>query len=107
MKDEHAIEAELKAKGKNAPRLTPAHIDATIVDEQYWNPEGTTVTVCVLRLANGFCVVGESAAASPENFDAEIGRRIARFNAREKIWALEGYLLRENLHRASLDHHPV
>jgi hypothetical protein len=45
-------------------------------------------------LRNGFQVIGESAAASPENFDAAIGRRIARDNARNKIWALEGYLLK-------------
>jgi hypothetical protein len=58
---------------------------------------GTTLTVCALTLRNGFHVVGESAAASPENFDAEIGKKIARDNARSKIWALEGYLLRSKL----------
>jgi hypothetical protein len=57
----------------------------------------TTLTVCALTLKNGFHVVGESAAASPENFDQEIGRKIARDNARSKIWALEGYLLRSKL----------
>ncbi len=95
---EAAIEAELKTKGLNAPRLTPAHIDAQIVGEQYHVFPGTTMTVCALMLKNGFQVVGESAAASPANFDAEIGRRIARENARNKIWALEGYLLRTQLH---------
>lgn len=53
--------------------------------------------MCCLKLRNGFTVTGESAAASPENFNEEIGRKIARSNAREKIWALEGYLLREKL----------
>jgi hypothetical protein len=48
-------------------------------------------------LKNGFHVVGESAAASPANFDMELGRKIARDNARNKIWALEGYLLRSKL----------
>lgn len=55
------------------------------------------LTFCVLVLRNGFTVTGESACASPENFDAEIGKKIARENARDKIWALEGYLLREQL----------
>jgi hypothetical protein len=95
--DEQNIEGEIQAKGLNAPRLTPAHIDATIVSEAYHVFPGTTLTVCCLTLNNGFTVTGESAAASPSNFDEEIGRKIARTNAREKIWALEGYLLKQRL----------
>lgn len=96
-RDEQAIEKEIQAKGLNAPRLNPAHIDAQIVAEAYHVFPGTTLTVCALTLRNGFHVTGESAAASPENFDAEIGRKIGRDNARNKIWALEGYLLRSRL----------
>lgn len=55
------------------------------------------LTFCVLVLRNGFTVTGESACASPENFDAEIGQNIARANAIQKIWPLEGYLLKERL----------
>lgn len=99
-KDEAAIEAEIQAKGLNAPRLTPALIDAAITSEQYHVFPGTTMTVCALTLRNGYIVTGESAAASPENFNQEIGRKIARDNARNKIWALEGYLLREKLSAA-------
>lgn len=94
---ENEIENEIQAKGLNAPRLTPALIDAAIVSEQYYVFPGTTMTVCALSLRNGYIVTGESAAASPENFDEAIGRKIARENARNKIWALEGYLLREKL----------
>ena len=97
MKDESAIEAEIQAKGLNAPRLSPALIDAQIVAEDYYVFPGTTLTVCALTLRNGFNVTGESAAASPENFDRDIGRKIARDNARNKIWALEGYALRNRL----------
>lgn len=97
---EQAIEQEIQAKGLNAPRLNPAHIDATIAKEDYHVFPGTTLTVCCLTLQNGFTVTGESAAASPENFDTEIGRKIARQNAREKIWALEGYLLKDRLAKA-------
>jgi len=100
MKDEQAIEQEIQAKGLNAPRLTPADIDAAIAREDYYVFPGTTLTVCCLTLQNGFCVTGESAAASPENFDQAIGRKIARENARNKIWPLEGYLLRQALHDA-------
>ena len=95
--DEINLEAELKAKGLNAPRLTPAAIDACIVGEAYHVFPGTTLTVCALTLRNGFTVTGESASASVENFDEAIGREIERKNAREKIWAFEGYLLRERL----------
>ncbi|WP_035670096.1 Gp49 family protein [Bradyrhizobium liaoningense] len=94
---EASIEAELVTKGLNAPRLTPALIDAQIVAEAYHVFPGTTMTVCALTLRNGFVVIGESAAASPENFDEAIGKRIARDNARNKIWALEGYGLRNVL----------
>lgn len=97
MANEDEIEAELQKKGLNAPRLSPAHIDGMIVAEAYHVFPGTTMTVCALTLHNGFVVTGESAAASPENFDEAIGRKIARGNARNKIWALEGYLLRTKL----------
>ena len=95
--DEQAIEKEIQAKGLSAPRLTPSSIDAVIGGEDYYVFPGTTMTICALKLRNGFIVTGESAAASPENFDKEIGRKIARDNARNKIWALEGYLLRQKL----------
>lgn len=99
--NEAAIEAEIQAKGLNAPRLTPALIDAQIVSEAYHVFPGTTLTVCALTLRNGFHVTGESAAASPENFDAALGQRIARDNARNKIWAFEGYALRNKLAAAA------
>lgn len=95
--DEAQIEKEIQAKGLNAPRLNPQMIDDAIVSEQYHVFAGTTMTVCALTLRNGYIVTGESAAASPENFDQAIVRKIARDNARNKIWALEGYLLREKL----------
>lgn len=94
---EASIEAEIQTKGLNAPRLTPALIDAAIVGEDYHVFPGTTMTICALKLRNGYVVIGESAAASPENFDEAIGKRIARDNARNKIWSLEGYLLRTKL----------
>ena len=96
------IEKEIQAKGLTAPRLTPDLIDATIVGEDYHVFPGTMLTVCCLTLKNGFTVTGESACASPENFNAEIGQKIARGNARDKIWALEGYLLKEKLFKGEV-----
>lgn len=99
--NEAAIEAEIQEKGKTAPRLTPADIDAQIVAEQFYVFPGTVLTVCALTLRNGFHVTGESACASPDNFDPEIGRKLARDQARNKIWPLEGYLLRSKLAEAA------
>lgn len=95
--NDQAIEQEIQDKGLTAPRVTPQRVDEVIVGEDYHVFPGTTLTVCCLTLANGFTVTGESACASPENFDTELGRKIARDNARQKIWALEGYALRDRL----------
>lgn len=90
------------SRNKTAARLTPAHIDATILTEQYYVPDGTALTICVLTLQNGFHVVGHSAPVSPENFDEAIGRKVSREKAREQIWALEGYALRNKLNDAEV-----
>lgn len=115
--DDQAIEREIVAKGKTAPRVTPADIEGNIEFEWYFtasdgvkgatngdmdhSPELLLLTFCVLVLSNGFTVTGESACASPENFDAEIGRKIARENAKQKIWPLMGYALKQRLHDAA------
>lgn len=97
MSNEQAIEAEIQAKGLNAPRLTPALIDAQIKAEEYHVFSNRRTTVCLLTLSNGYAVIGESSAVHADNFDEELGRKISRENARGKIWALEGYLLRSKL----------
>ena len=97
--DEQEIEKEIQEKGLNEPRLNPDLIDSVIVDEDYHVFKNGRTTVCCLTLMNGFAVIGESSCVSAENFDAEIGRQIARGNAREKVWELEGYLLKEKLHQ--------
>lgn len=91
------IETEIQAKGLTAPRLTPELIDAAIAGEDYHVFPGSNLTVCCLTLTNGFTVTGESACVSAANFDAELGKKIARGHARDKIWALEGYLLKQRL----------
>lgn len=59
------------------------------------------LTVCCLELANGFTVTGESACASPANFNKQLGEEIAYTKAKEKVWALEGYLLKQKLSDAA------
>ena len=112
--DDQGIEQEIQAKGLTAPRVTPQDIEENIASTWYINAgEGVIpddymppvpvdhplrlLTFCVLVLKNGFTVTGESACASPENFNPEIGRKIARENAKQKIWPLMGYELRSKL----------
>jgi hypothetical protein len=91
------IEKDIQEKGLNAPRLNPQLITDTIDNVSYHVFEGSCLTVCCMTLRNGFTVTGESACASPENFNAEIGQKVSYENARNKIWALEGYLLKQKL----------
>ena len=111
--NDQAIEQEIQAKGLTAPRITPQDIEANIVSEHYFTAADgirgandlecesgdplTLLTFCVIELRNGFTVTGESACASPENFDADIGRKIARQNAVAKIWPLLGFSLKQKL----------
>ena len=114
----------IEQRASAAPRVTPADIEAAVLSEHYFSGEDgragaiqsahyvgrecptaddadidalKLLTFCVLVLRNGFTVTGESACVSPENFDAAIGRRVARENAVEKIWPLLGYALKDKL----------
>ncbi len=94
---EQEIEDEIRQKKLDAPRLTPDYIDGLIVDELYHVFPNTTTTVCCLVLKNNSTVVGESACVSRANFDAELGRKVAKEKARREIWIREGYLLAQRL----------
>ena len=94
-------EEELLARVSVGPRVMQWQVDEAIVTTYYHVPPGTTLTLCVLTLANGFTVTGESACASPANFDAEVGRHFALEDAKRKLWPLMGYALREQLAAAA------
>lgn len=121
-----SLEREIQAKADKGPRVTPAALQAEIVSADYFtafdgvagaayneaSPDGvlrpftftapgalSLLTFCVLVLRNGFTVVGHSACASPENYNKEIGERIARENAERQIWPLLGFRLRDELAR--------
>jgi len=119
MSTTNSIEQEIQARASVAPRVTPADIEAEIAGCYYFTaldgvdgyyrggpeaqacghaPELGLLTFAVLVLRNGFTVTGESACANPENFDAEIGRKIARQNAVNKVRPLLGFRLRDRLH---------
>jgi len=94
---EKNIEKEIQEKHLNAPRLTPDRINDCIIEKYYHIIPNSTMTICVLTLQNGFQVIGHSAAASKENFDKDLGKKIAFDNAKKQIWQLEGYLLKQKL----------
>lgn len=118
------LEREIQAKADNGPRVTPAALKDEIASAYYFTadegvyghetlnsesvstpePQGPLglLTICVLELRNGFTVLGHSACASPENFNWEIGKRIARENAERQIWPLLGFRLRDELARPVL-----
>jgi len=100
--NEADIERAIREKHLTSARVTPQAVDDQIVSAKYHNFPNTTVTVCCLILKNGFTVVGESACASPENFDEELGKQIARDNARQQIFKLEGYVLRNRIHNGEI-----
>lgn len=109
--NDNEIEQEIRAKGLTAPRITPADIEANIASEHYFTAADgvygagngvakerpgclSLLTFCVLVLRNGFTVVGQSACVSRENFDAEIGKKVARDDAVNAVWPLMGYELK-------------
>lgn len=113
------LEQEIQNKGANvAPRITPSHIEDCIASVHFFTAaDGVNsakrpdtvisddslqslelLTICVLVLKNGFTIVGKSACASPENYNADIGKDVAWRDAKEQIWPLEGYLLKQNLY---------
>ena len=117
-----ATEAEC-AEGRTAPRVSLDDIKANIALETYFRAldavyaegrnaegEGTygpeigkyavslkCLTICIVVLKNGFTVIGKSAPASPANFDAGLGQRLAYEDALRQVWPLMGYALREKL----------
>jgi hypothetical protein len=110
------IEQEITDKGLTAPRITLSDIESTIAQEHYFTADDgihcvyqggpeyqasdislKLLTFCILVLKNGFTVTGESACVSPENFDADLGKKIAKQNAIDKLWPLLGYALKEKI----------
>lgn len=82
-------------------RVTIDDLLSSIVEETYTLLPNKRTTVCQLTLYNGFTVEGQSACVSIENYDKELGERIARANAVDKLWPLFGFLLAEKLYQAS------
>ena len=119
MMNDNQIEQEIQEKGLIAPRVTISTIAAAISNEYYFTAADgvygagngvakerpgslSRMTFCVLVLCNGYTITGESACVSPENYDEELGRKIARQNAIDKCWPLFGFALAEKLNGSSV-----
>lgn len=97
-----AGDAAAAAVQKTPNRVTLESMKAKIdVVETLHPPCCPTMTIAVVKLKNGFVLVGKSAPADAANFNAELGEEFAVEDAIRQMWPLEGYLLREALHTAS------
>lgn len=100
---DEAIEREIMAKGLTAPRVTLSDLEANIAHVEYVRhmaKSGQVLRWAIITTRNGFAVTGKpSCAVSPANDDAELGERTALQNARNELWPLMGYALREDLSR--------
>lgn len=90
---------------KTAPKVTKESIEARINSVSHLHHD--QLSICIIQMKNDFRVTGESAPASPENYDVAIGERLAYDAAFRKLWAFEGYLLREKLYQDSLPPPPA
>lgn len=104
-----------------APRVTLDEIKSAVESVHYMNGQGFVswanaggyshhaiqaaagLTICLVVLKNGFTVVGKSAPASLENFNAELGQKFAYEDALRLLWPLMGFALRDRLHRDKVD----
>lgn len=105
-----ATEAEC-AEGRTAPRVSLQDLQDNIAETHFLlgiqaaNAAGNssryisldTLTICLVVTRNGFTIVGKAAPASPENFDPELGRKLAYEDAVRQLWPLMGYALRDKL----------
>lgn len=98
------VSDDLAASVQKTPhRVTLQDIKDKIKTVEFINPKSAPhVTIAILTLENGFTATGEAAPADPGNFNAERGREFAEQDAMRKVWMLEGYLLREKLHRETV-----
>lgn len=83
-------------------RITVSDMQAKVKSSTYTRLPDSTTTVCQITLENGYTLVGTSACVEPANYNRAMGEQIAYDNAFEKLWDLEGYLLKQRRFEAGL-----
>ncbi len=91
-------------------RVKLADIEANIAAEYYTSGSRlvgddiptsvdlSIMTICTLVTNNGFIVLGKSAPADSQNFNADLGRKFAREDAIRQLWPLMAYALKERIY---------
>lgn len=99
------IERQIQTKGLTAPRVTAADLTANMAHVEYLKHithGGQVLRWAVITVRNGFAVTGNpSVAVSPANDDEDIGKQVALENAKNALWPLMGYQLKEQLFQAT------
>lgn len=70
-------------------RVTLADLRARVESVEYI--ERDVLNIAVLRLTNGFYLVGKSAPVDPTNYNAEYGRQLAYDDALRQAWPLVAF----------------
>jgi hypothetical protein len=52
------------------------------------------MTVCTIMMKNGFMVIGHSTPASAENYNFDLGKKLAYDQAFKQLWPLMGFVLK-------------
>jgi len=101
MSTDQQLEKEIQTLGLTAPRVSLNDLTSNIVHTEivkHISPSGQVLRWAVLTTRSGYAVTGRpSASVSSENDRAEIGEQVAIENARNELWALMGYALKERL----------
>lgn len=82
-------------------KVTIEDVEKAILSETYTLLPNARTTVCQLTLIDngdtGFTVEGQSACVSKENYNPDIGNKIARERALDQVWMVLGYDLAKQL----------
>lgn len=96
---EDALQQQLNKINKEKNYLTEKDINDVITNIEYNCVPNTHITICVLTLINGAKVLGKNyGSIDPDRNNEVMGKEYAFKEAVEKVWELEGYLLRQRLY---------
>lgn len=75
-------------------KVTPQEVENAIKEELYIKM-GQKIAICHLTLVDGHEVIGNAGIVDPKLFNFEVGNKIARNNAIDKVWQHMGSILQE------------
>ena len=97
----NVTDAQSRAVQKTPNRVSLEYIESRIKGVEYINPDCLpSMTIAVVSYENGSTFIGKSAPADPDNYDKPLGEKFAYEEAVRQIWPMEGFALREGLHKS-------